>query len=119
MSNAPPTTHIAARRAISPNLYEAYEQLYIDGGVTVAEFNAILIASPEFAKWFGSRAGQRRMTREQCIRCDAVETERQTKDAVDTSRSQLLSIVKHLKAAAGMDVARQITAAVLAEVEGN
>jgi hypothetical protein len=58
------------------------------------------------------------MTREQCIRCDAVETERQTKDAVDTSRSQLLSIVKHLKAAAGMDVARQITAAVLAEVEG-
>ena len=118
MSNATPTTHLAARRAISPNLYEAYEQLYIDGGVTVAEFNAILIASPEFAKWFGSRAGQRRMTQDQCIRCDAVEIERQTKDVVDTSRSQLLSIVKHLKAAAGMDVARQITAAVLAEVEG-
>lgn len=118
MSIANPTTHLAARRAISPNLYEAYEQLYIDGGVTVAEFNAILIASPEFAKWFGSRAGQRRMTREQCIRCDAVETERQTQDAVDTAQAQLLRIVKHIKAAAGMDVARQITAAVLAEVEG-
>lgn len=114
MSTAPPTTHLAARRAISPNLYEAYEQLYIDGGVTVTEFNAILIASPDFAKWFGSRAGQRRMTREQCVQFDAG----QTKDVVDTAQSQLLRIVKHIKAAAGMDVARQITAAVLAEVEG-
>lgn len=77
-----------------------------------------MIASPDFAEWFGSRAGQRRMAREQCIRCDAVEIERQTKDAVDTAQSQLLRIVRHIKAAAGMDVARQITAAVLAEVDG-